>query len=382
MQNKQILSTQPLDLETAPARPHPHPHPRANAQQVLVFDACHVGVVLRAVLFVEIVLGVGAMYGASTLLDWLARVSLLTGGALPATLVWLIAACSLKTLLQRLDTNGQFVAGVLLGALAGLYACAMLALVGMAEQSPWLASAASGALLSAALVAALVMRARGRTPAATTARLAELQSRIRPHFLFNTLNSAIALVRAEPAKAESLLEDLSDLFRHALVEQGEAVTLAEEITLARRYLAIEEVRFGKRLQVQWSLDPRTGNARLPPLLLQPLVENAVKHGVETSARGGKLRVLTELRGSRVVVRITNTLPGTDTRTGGPPRGHGIALDNVRARLALLHDVQGTFSAGVQDGLYQVRITLPAPTAPKRATPAHAPRTATPRRSSP
>ncbi len=380
MQNKQILSTQPLDLETAPAGPHPHP--RANAQQVLVFDACHVGVVLRAVLFVEIVLGVGAMYGASTLLDWLARVSLLTGGALPATLVWLIAACSLKTLLQRLDTNGQFVAGVLLGALAGLYACAMLALVGMAEQPPWLASAASGALLSAALVAALVMRARGRTPAATTARLAELQSRIRPHFLFNTLNSAIALVRAEPAKAESLLEDLSDLFRHALVEQGEAVTLAEEITLARRYLAIEEVRFGKRLQVQWSLDPRTGNARLPPLLLQPLVENAVKHGVETSARGGKLRVLTELRGSRVVVRITNTLPGTDTRTGGPPRGHGIALDNVRARLALLHDVQGTFSAGVQDGLYQVRITLPAPTAPKRATPAHAPRTATPRRSSP
>ncbi|MFZ3125358.1 MAG: sensor histidine kinase, partial [Acidovorax sp.] len=136
MQNKQILSTQPLDLETAPAGPHPHPHPRANAQQVLVFDACHVGVVLRAVLFVEIVLGVGAMYGASTLLDWLARVSLLTGGALPATLVWLIAACSLKTLLQRLDTNGQFVAGVLLGALAGLYACAMLALVGMAEQPP------------------------------------------------------------------------------------------------------------------------------------------------------------------------------------------------------------------------------------------------------
>ena len=382
MQNKQILSTQPLELETAPARPRP----RAPVQRALVFDACHVGVVLRAVLFVEIVLGVGAMYGASTLLEWLARVSLLTGGALPATLVWLIAACSLKTLLQRLGTNGQFAAGVVLGTLAGLYACAMLSLVGVAEQPPWLASAASGALLSAALVAALVLRARGRTPAATAARLTELQSRIRPHFLFNTLNSAIALVREEPAKAESLLEDLSDLFRHALVEQGEAVTLAEEITLARRYLAIEEVRFGKRLQVQWNLDPRTNNARLPPLLLQPLVENAVKHGVEPSARGGKLRVLTELRGSRVVVRITNTLPSTDTRTdtrtGDLPRGHGIALDNVRARLALLHDVQGAFSAGVQDGLYQVRITLPAPSAPKPAAPVHAPRTAPPRRSRP
>jgi two-component system sensor histidine kinase AlgZ len=378
MQNKQILSTQPLDLELAPAKARL----LGKVQRALVFDACHVGVVLRAVLFVEIVLGVGAMYGASTPLEWLARVSLLTGGALPATLVWLIAACSLKTVLQRLGTNGQFVAGVLLGALAGLYACAMLTLVGVTEQPPWLASAASGALLSAALVAALVMRARGRTPAATTARLTELQSRIRPHFLFNTLNSAIALVREEPAKAESLLEDLSDLFRHALVEQGESVTLAEEITLAQRYLAIEEVRFGKRLQVQWSLDPRTDTARLPPLLLQPLVENAVKHGVEPSACGGKLRVLTELRGSRVVVRITNTLPSTDTRTGDLPRGHGIALDNVRARLALLHDVQGAFSAGVQDGLYQVRITLPAPSAPKPAPSAKAPRTSTPRRSKP
>ena len=382
MQNKQILSTRPPERELAPARPRP----LAPVQRALVFDACHVGVVLRAVLFVETVLGVGALFGASTLLAWLERLALLTGGALPATLVWLIAACSLKTLLQRLGTNGQLAAGVLLGALAGLYACAMLALVGAAGQPPWLASAASGALLAAALVAALVLRARGRTPAATTARLAELQSRIRPHFLFNTLNSAIALVRAEPAKAESLLEDLSDLFRVALIEQGESTTLAEEITLARRYLAIEEVRFGQRLQVQWSLDPRTDNARLPPLLLQPLVENAVKHGVEPSARGGQLRVLTELRGSRVVVRITNTLPSPDSRTHarihGLSHGHGIALANVRARLALLHDVQGEFSAGVQDGLYQVRITLPAPGAQERAAPSPASTTPPLRRSRP
>ena len=354
MQNTQILSTRPPSPDSAPPR------------RALVFDACQVGVVLRAVLFVELVLGVGAMYGSASPGAWLASLALLTGGALPATLVWLIVACSLKTVLQRLSTAQQYAAGVLLGALAGAYACAMLALVGMAEAPPWLASSATGALLAALLVAALVLRARGRTPAATTARLAELQSRIRPHFLFNTLNSAIALVRAEPARAESLLEDLSDLFRHALVEQGESVTLAEEITLARRYLAIEEVRFGKRLQVQWSVDERAGAARLPPLLLQPLVENAVKHGVEPSPRGGKLRVLTELRGSRVVVRITNTLPPTEDHRAGPgddasaPRGHGIALANVRARLALLHDVQGEFTAGVQEGLYQVRITLPAP----------------------
>ncbi|MDD2712685.1 MAG: histidine kinase [Simplicispira sp.] len=357
MQNPQILSTPPPEPETGPAKPSV----QGKVRRALVFDACEVGVVLRAVLFVEVVLGVGAMYGASTLADWLARLALLTGGALPATLVWLIAACSMKTLLQRLGTRGQLAAGVALGALAGAYACAMLALAGVLAQPPWLASSASGALLAAALVAALVLRARGRTPAATTARLTELQSRIRPHFLFNTLNSAIALVRAEPAQAEALLEDLSDLFRHALIEQGEAVTLAEEIQLAQRYLHIEQVRFGTRLQVQWQLDPRAEGARLPPLLLQPLVENAVKHGVEPCPEGGKLRVQTQLRGRRVLVCITNTLPSQPPHATAAPQGHGIALANVRARLALLHDVQSEFSARVQDGLYQVRITLPAPT---------------------
>lgn len=363
MQDTQILSTPPPPPDSALPRAAAWRGPPAP-RRALVFDACEVGVVLRAVLFVEAVVGVGAMYGSATPADWLATLALLTGGALPATLVWLVTACSLKTVLQRLSMAQQYAAGVLLGAAAGAYACGMLTLVVQPPAPPWLASAATGALLAAVLVAALVLRARGRTPAATTARLTELQSRIRPHFLFNTLNSAIALVRDEPAKAESLLEDLSDLFRVALIEQGESTTLAEEITLARRYLGIEQVRFGNRLQVQWNLDPRTDNARLPPLLLQPLVENAVKHGVEPSARGGRLRVLTELRGTRVVVRITNTLPPKDGKADddAAPRGNGIALANVRARLALLHDVQGEFTAGVQDGLYQVRITLPAPAA--------------------
>ena len=336
-------------------------HGRAPQRGVLVFDACHVGVVLRAVLFVEVVVGVGALYGAHSPTEWLTTLALLTGGALPATLVWLVTACSLKTLLQRLSMPQQYAAGVLLGALAGAYACGMLALVMPPEQGaapPWLASAATGALLAAMLVAALVLRARGRTPAATTARLTELQSRIRPHFLFNTLNSAIALVREEPAKAESLLEDLSDLFRVALIEQGESTTLAEEITLARRYLGIEEVRFGKRLQVQWNLDPRTDNARLPPLLLQPLVENAVKHGVEPSASGAALRIRSYKRGGLACIDIDNTLaqPGSPALPG--TAGNGIALANVRDRLRLLHDVQGRFSAGPHNGGYRVHIGIP------------------------
>ena len=321
----------------------------------MVFDACHAGVVLRAVLFVQVVVGVGAMFGAASFLDWATRLALATGGTLPGTLLWLIAACSLKKLLAPMPPAGQWAAGVGLGAVAGLYGCAMLWLVGQANPAPWVASACTGALLAAALVAALVWRARGIAPAATQARLAELQARIRPHFLFNTLNSSIALVRAEPARAESLLEDLSDLFRHALTEQSDAVTLAQEIELAERYLAIEQVRFGNRLKVEWDLDDGVDHALLPPLLLQPLVENAVKHGVEPDPQGGRLRIRTYQRGTMACIDIDNTVPSGPTP---PSAGHGIALANVRDRLRLLHDVHGRFDARPQGKGYRVHIELP------------------------
>jgi len=347
MKEPQILSVF-HNTATASAR-NAAPQPIA-----LVFDACHVGVVLRAVLFVQAVMAVAAMFGATTVMDWVTRLALMTGAALPATLLWLIVACAFKNRLARLPTLGKQAAGIALGALAGLYGCAMLAWSGLQQPAPWWGSAFAGALLSAVLVAALVLRAKGKAPAATTARLAELQARIRPHFLFNTLNSAIALVRAEPGKAESLLEDLSDLFRHALMEQGESVTLAQEIALAQAYLAIEQVRFGERLRIAWTLDAGAGSARLPPLLLQPLVENAVKHGVEPSASGADIRVSTERRGSRVVIKVSNTTPESDSA-----RGNGLALDNVRERLSLLHDVQAQFQSGLKEGVFRVRIEVPA-----------------------
>jgi two-component system sensor histidine kinase AlgZ len=345
MKEAQILSVfQELSPESVRAAPAPAP----------VFEVCHVGVALRAVLFVEVVVGIGAMFGASTFTDWLSHLSLLTGAALPATLVWLIAVCALKNLLARLPPGAQQILGVSLGAVAGLIGCAMLFMAGWPDPVPWLACACSGALLSALLIAALVLRERSRTPIETAARLSELQSRIRPHFLFNTLNSAIALVRAEPARAETLLEDLSDLFRYALVQRGESVTLAEEIAVAQRYLAIEQVRFGDRIQVEWLLDAQAAAAKLPPLLLQPLVENAVKHGVEPSATGAQIRISTQRRGSRVVIKVGNTVPA-----GVGESGSGLALDNVRDRLRLLHDVQCQFQSALKDGVFQVRIEVPA-----------------------
>ena len=324
--------------------------------QASMFDACHVGVVLRAVLFVEAVVGVGAMFGALQPLDWLMRFSLLTGGVLPATLAWLIAACALKGRLRKLPLRFQWLAGIALGSVAGLYGCGLLTFMGLMglQPVPWWASASAGALLSAMLLAGLFWRAKARTPAATAARLAELQSRIRPHFLFNTLNSAIALVRDQPLRAEALLEDLSELFRHALADPAESVTLAQEIDLARHYLAIEEIRFGGRLQVQWSIDPEAGQARLPPLLLQPLVENAIRHGVEPSAAGAQVKISTLRRGGVVVVKVTNSSPA-----GVGERGNGLALANVRERLVLLHDVQARFQTVFKDGVFQVRLELPA-----------------------
>ena len=350
MKDSQILST-----FTAPAAQPTLGGLGEGASNPLVFDACHIGVVLRAVLFVELVLGAGTLFVTTTPLDWLAQVALFTGAVLPATLLWLIAACSLKNVLARLPRGGQYGVGVVLGAAAGLLGCALLAAVSGSSVGavPWLASAVAGGLLAAALVAALVWRAKGQTPARTAARLSELQARIRPHFLFNTLNSAIALVRAEPARAEALLEDLSDLFRHALAEPGESVTLADEIALAQRYLAIEQVRFGDRLRVTWSLDPSADAARLPPLLLQPLVENAVKHGVEPSPNGAELAISTERRGASVVIKVHNTVPA-----GQGEGGQGLALANVRDRLRLLHDVASRFHTVLQDGVYQVRIEVP------------------------
>ncbi len=327
--------------------------PELNRTKEYVFDTCQVGVVLRAVLFVQAIVLVASLFETSGWLPWMWLAMLLTGAAQPAVVVWLLVVCLLKKPLDRLPERAQWAVAVGLGALAGVYGCTVLWWLGLLQPAPWLASAASGALVSGVLVAALVWRVRARMPAGTTARLTELQARIRPHFLFNTLNSAIALVREEPAKAENLLEDLSELFRHALADSKEARPLWQELELAEHYLAIEQVRFGDRLKVEWNLDEAAAKAKLPPLILQPLVENAVKHGVEPSPTGATVRITTQRRGSVVVVKVTNTVPA-----GSGAKGNGLALDNVRQRLDLLHDVQCRFQSALVNGVFQVRLEIP------------------------
>jgi two-component system sensor histidine kinase AlgZ len=328
---------------------------RERRRLAMQFDLCRPALALRVLLFVQIAVALAALPLAQGLLDAAMRAVVLAFAALGGGLVWLPVSCLLRRRLlaaRRLVREGALAA---LGALAGSVGWGMIAALDLAPArvATALGAAASGAALGLLVWHWLGLRARAAQPVEAGARLAELQSRIRPHFLFNALNTALALVQVDPRKAETVLENLSQLFRVALAETGSAVTLDEEIDLAQRYLAIEKLRFGKRLRVTWDLDPAAASAAVPPLVLQPLVENAVRHGVEPALGGGHIEVRTRaLRGMAEVV-VSNTLPDEAGR-----RGSGIALVNVAERLRLLHDVAASLHAGPDAGTYRARIVVP------------------------
>ncbi|MFI0545911.1 MAG: sensor histidine kinase [Brachymonas sp.] len=318
-----------------------------------IFDTCKVGIVLRAVLGLEAVAGSLMLFGAQDFWSWFFDVSSLTVGMMPAALLWLLTVCAMKNRLEHASRFKQLLFLLVMGGLCGFYAGVIWGVLQGLQALQLLACVLLGMQAALGMMVYLIWRAAAKQPAATSAQLVELQARIRPHFLFNTLNSAIALIRSEPRKAERVLEDLSELFRAALAERDATVTLGQEIALAQHYLAIEQVRFGQRLRVHWQLDPSLEQVPLPLLILQPLVENAVKHGVEPSSAGADITVLTQRRGQKVHIRVSNTLPEEASK-----KGHGMALRNVRDRLLLLHDVECDFRAGIKSGQYQVRIEVP------------------------
>jgi two-component system, LytTR family, sensor histidine kinase AlgZ len=323
---------------------------------VAAFDVCHPALGLRAVLLVQAVLAVTALSTAEHGADWLARQGASAFGGAAGTVTWLVLLCAIRRWLGSLVPwlRGTLVLG--LGAACALAAWWPLWMAGLAGDGAGLRLLGiplAGAGFAALLWAWLELRARIWQPATASARLAELQSRIRPHFLFNALNTAVALVRVDPARAEAVLEDLAELFRVALAETGVSVTLADEVGLAKRYLAIEQVRFGGRLQVSWSLDPRADAARLPPLVLQPLVENAVRHGVEPALDGGRIRVEVQARRGQAVLTVHNTVSDEPSSPG-----NGMALRNVRERLRLLHDVGGQCDTWRDAEGFHARLTVP------------------------
>jgi len=193
--------------------------------------------------------------------------------------------------------------------------------------------------------------------AEASARLAALQARIRPHFLFNALNTIASLVRSRPEQAEGAVLDLSDLLRTALAEDARH-TLAEELDLVRGYLRIEALRLGDRLAIDWKIEDKAPtDARIPALLIQPLVENAIVHGIARLADGGRLAVTADRDGRhRWRVAIENPLPPSGE--GEARGGHRIALDNVRKRMELAFGEEGR--CRVEHGRTRFRIELTGP----------------------
>ena len=210
------------------------------------------------------------------------------------------------------------------------------------------------AVIAVAVLVYLRLHRRAYSPALAEARLQALQARIRPHFFFNSLNAVLALIRRDPKRAERTLEDLSDLFRVLMSDGRDLVRLADEIALIERYAAIEQLRLGERLRLSWELDDAPVDALLPPLILQPLLENAVYHGVEPGTGTGDVLVRIERRDKRVIARIEN--PYHESAPGHV--GNRMALDNIRERLMLFFDAEARLESRVEGGRYRVEIDIP------------------------
>lgn len=189
------------------------------------------------------------------------------------------------------------------------------------------------------------------------ARLHAMQARIRPHFLFNTLNTVAALVRDDPKRAERLIGNLCELFRVGFVEDTVRACLGQEFALCRRYLEIEQLRLGKRLRVEWQTEALPDDAAMPPLCLQPLLENAVYHGIELLSEGGNIRILGQRRNGRLQIDIENPRPRT-AASDNIRTGHRLALDNVQARLQGYYGEEAGVRYEEREDRFRARIEFP------------------------
>ncbi len=191
--------------------------------------------------------------------------------------------------------------------------------------------------------------------AAREAELRALRAQVDPHFLFNTLNAISSLIAADPASARTMCLELAEFLRESLRLGGVAtIPLAEELRLAERYLAIERVRFGPRLRVERDVDGAAEACAVPALVLQPLVENAVRHGIAQLVQGGTVRIAARCSGGRLCLTVENPAC-VEPATGGS----GLGLVNVRQRLAALYGQDATFDAGVAGDGFRVELTMPA-----------------------
>ncbi len=334
-------------------------------QKSFLPDFCGVRMVTAVVLGAVVLAVVVTLASVDSLSEFSARFSLSALYILWIALVSAVLICMLRQWLGKLKHS---IAGVVAWLIV-LLACVVVAaatvrllpvdlVVGVEPDRLLIRTLGIGGILGALVLRYLyeLHQQRQQELAENRARYQALQARIRPHFLFNSLNTVISLIPEEPERAQQVLHDLADLFRASMRAEGRQVTLEEELGLTRQYLEVEQLRLGKRMRVQWDLQTLPMQVRVPQLLLQPLVENAVYHGIQPSATGGEIRIFGNFREGRLNLSVCNTLPTGEVKRHS--KGNRMALDNIRQRLHALYGESAGLRTGLVDECYQVRIWLP------------------------
>ncbi|MCZ6711802.1 MAG: sensor histidine kinase [Gammaproteobacteria bacterium] len=232
-------------------------------------------------------------------------------------------------------------------------------------------SAIAGQMVISGIITTLALRyfhvqhqLRVQEQSELQSRIQALQSRIRPHFLFNSMNIIASLIASDPETAESVVEDLSELFRASLNDAGSQVQLQEELDLCERYVRIESLRLGDRLRLEWDIEEPTQNVKIPLLTLQPLLENAIYHGVQPRPDGGTIGVRLWFSQDNVHVEITNPLPDENARDHN--RGNKMALNNIRSRLMALYGTRASLSVATLNEQYVTSLKYPITVQPDEA----------------
>lgn len=326
-----------------------------NNRPVELPNFCHLGVNLRIALTVEAALAAGVVARVADAAAFRAEFVALSALAQPALLLTLLALCGAARWLRGLPYKKGVAATLAIGVAVPVAVAAWLApLTDGAQGYPLPVVAWFALTLGGGLLAYFNLRARALSPAITEARLQALQARIRPHFLFNSLNAVLSLVRSDPRRAEHALENMADLFRALMADARQLAPLEDEVALTRAYLELEQLRLGDRLRVVWHIHKMPGDALIPPLVIQPLVENAVYHGIEPQAEGGEISLNLYRSADKVHIVVRNPIAAD----AGHHKGNRIALGNIRERLMLHFDLDAQLKLEPLGTVYQVHIVIP------------------------
>jgi two-component system, LytTR family, sensor histidine kinase AlgZ len=317
-------------------------------------DFCNLGTWLRVLLAVNAMALTAALVRNKDFAQLVEEFAELAAFVEPICLGSLVTLCAGQRWLLRLPASLAPVVVVVVVALVGaLFGMLFAPIVDMTEFLTWRIPGWS-AFAATVLLVWFDLFARAHAPALSEARLMALTARIRPHFLFNSLNAVLGVMRADPRRAEQALEELAELFRALMKENRDLVPLSAEIALARQYLDLERLRLGDRLQVRWDIESCPPDALVLPLMLQPLLENAVYHGIEPLAGPGEIQIRLTGSQDRLLIELANPCNGA----GGHHGGNHMALANIRERLLLFFDLEATLSVDATKGQYRVRIELP------------------------